>query len=64
MKSVLTVFVFAICFVISGCGDDHTTANNNNGLDSIAASDSPTSTGVLTTDSTGLNRADTTNSNH
>jgi len=64
MKSVLTIFVIAICFVISGCDNDHSTANDNN-LDSIGnPGDSPTSTSVLTGDSAYLKDADTTNKNH
>jgi hypothetical protein len=63
MKSVLTVFVFALYFVISGCDNDHTTSNDNN-LDSIGAVDSPTSTGVITSDTAYLKDADTTIKDH
>ncbi len=64
MKSVLTVFTFAICFVFTSCNNDNTTDNNKNNPDSIAATDSPTSTGVLTDDSTNLNNVDTANMSH
>ena len=61
MKSILSIFAFALCFTITSCDNDHETANDNN-LDSIGnPSDSPTSTSVLTTDSADLKNADTTN---
>lgn len=63
MKSVLTVFVFTICFIIYGCDNDQATANDNN-LDSVGATDSPSATGVLTDDTAYLKNADTTNQNH
>ena len=64
MKSVLSVFAFALCFIIGSCNNNHETANDNN-LDSIGnPSDSPTSTSILTTDSADLKDADTSNVNH
>jgi len=63
MKSVLGVYAFALCFILTSCGNDHETANDNN-LDSIGnPSDSPTSTSVLT-DSANLKDADTTDLDH
>lgn len=64
MKSVLTIFAFAICFVLTSCNNDNTTANNKNNMDSIAAADSPTSTGVLMDDTANLKNIDTANMSH
>jgi len=59
MKSVISIFVFALCFIITSCNNAHETANDNKS-DSIGnRSDSPTSTSMLTTDSADLNRSDT-----
>lgn len=64
MKSVLTVFAFAISFVFTSCNNDNTTDNNKNNPDSIAATDSPTSTAVLMDDSANLKNVDTANMSH
>ena len=60
MKSVLSVFAFVVCFIITSCNNDQKTTNDNK-LDSIGnPSDSPTSTSILTNDSADLRDSDTT----
>ena len=59
MKSILTIIAFTTVVILTGCGNDNTSKEDNE-MDSIGnPSSDPSSTSVLTDDSIQLKNTDT-----
>ena len=59
MKSLLTMLAFSMLMFVTSCGNDNETKDDNE-MDSIGnPSSNPSSTSVLTDDSTQINNSDT-----
>ena len=59
MKSLLTMLAFSMFMFVTSCGNDNE-AKDDNEMDSIGnPSSNPSSTSVLTDDSTQINNSDT-----
>ena len=59
MKSIFAMMAFTMLIVFTSCGNDNKSANDN-GMDSIGnPTSNPSSTAVLTDDSTQVRNSDT-----
>lgn len=59
MKSMLAILAFTVCMFATGCGNNNEAKENKNTPDSIGnPTSNPSSTSVLTNDSTTLKDVD------